>query len=350
MADSITRARKVVLGAGLALAGFVAFAPSTDAGIVVLKNGEVLVGRIRPDEDTQDELIMRWPYKQHTESGHVNVPKFRIRWYSRDADEPTDEYWEKYENEQIDSAWLPNLERWRIRKKSESEMNEAPIIEMFDTPRGKLSPVPVTTRDFEIRKPDGWTSSTEDGITIFVSDQPGADGYKARIHVFSVPSLQVESTERQVEEIQRQVGRLGQMPGNKFDVRELKRIRPVRGGFDQEMLTATSVSGRSVLALRLVAFRNKRTYFFSAYADERDYGNFEILFKACERSLVILEDQRAEGAKPGGAAPGGAAPGGTAPGGTAPGGAAPGGGTPGGGTPGNAPGATAPGGGTEAPR
>lgn len=286
----------IVLGAGLAVAGLLVLTPSSEAGIVVLKNGEVLVGRIRPDEDTQDELIMRWPYKDRAERGEIKLPKFRIRWYDRDADEPTDAYWEKYENEVIDSQWLPMLERWRIRKRAESEVPDVPILEGFDSPRGKLSPVPVQTRDFEIRKPDGWTSATEDGITIFVSDQAGADGYRARVHVFSVPSLQRESTERQVEWVQREIGRLGGGAGNKFDVREMKRLKPVRGGFDQELLTATTRAERTVFCLRQVSFRDKRTYFFSAYADERDYSGLEILFKACMRSLVILEDQRAQAA------------------------------------------------------
>lgn len=288
------KANTIVLGVGLAVAGLLVLTAPSEAGVVVLKNGEVLVGRIRPDEDTQDELIMRWPYKERTERGEIKLPKFRIRWYDREADEPTDAYWEKYENEVIDSQWLPALERWRIRKRAESEVPDVPILEGFDSPRGRLSPVPVQTRDFEIRKPDGWTSATEDGITIFVSDQAGADGYRARVHVFSVPSLQRESTERQVEWVQREIGRLGVGAGNKFDVREMKRLKPVRGGFDQELLTATTRAERTVFCLRQVSFRDKRTYFFSAYADERDYSGLEILFKACMRSLVILEDQRAQ--------------------------------------------------------
>lgn len=289
-----------LLAGGLAVAALLGLAQPAEAGIVILKNGEVLVGRIRADEDTQDELIMRWPYKERTESGHIKLPKFRIRWYDRDVDEPSDAYWEKYENDVIDAAWLPLLEKWRIRKRAESEQPDVAILEGFDSPRGKLSPVPVQTGHFEIRKPDGWTSATEDGITIFVSDQAGADGYRARIHVFSVPSLQRESAERQVDWMQREIGRLGAGAGNKFDVREMKRLKPVRGGFDQELLTATTRAERTVFCLRQVSFRDKRTYFFCAYADERDYSGLEILFKACMRSLTILEDQRAQAAAPSG--------------------------------------------------
>lgn len=288
--------KQSVIGFGLGMFALVAIATPSQAGVVVLKNGEVLVGRIRADEDTQDELILRWPYKERTERGEIRLPKFRVRWYDREADEPTDEYWAKHENDIIDANWLPVLERWRIRKRAESEVPDVPILEGFDSPRGKLSPVPVQTADFSIRKPDGWTSSTEDGITIFVSDQPGADGYRARVHVFAVPSLQRESTERQVEWMQREIGRLGVGTGNKFDIREMKRLKPVRGGFDQEMLTNTTRAERQVLCLRQMSFREKRTYVFSAYADDRDYGQLEILFKACMRSLVILEDERAAGA------------------------------------------------------
>lgn len=285
--------KQTVSGIGLSVLAVLTMTQEAQAGIVVLKNGEVLVGRIRADEDTQDELIMRWPYKLRTERGEITLPKYRLRWYDREADEPTDEYWEKHENDIIDANWIPALERWRVRKRAESEVPDVPIMDGFDSPRGKLSPVPVQTADFSIRKPDGWTSSTEDQITIFISDQPGADGYRPRVHVFAVPSLQRESAERQVEWMQREIGRLGVGAGNKFEIRELKRLKPVRGGFDQEMLTTTTRAERQVLCLRQVSFRDKRTYLFSAYADERDYGQLEILFKACMRTLVILEDERA---------------------------------------------------------
>lgn len=304
-----------LLAGGLALAALMGLARPCEAGVVVLKNGEVLVGRIRADEDTQDELIMRWPYKERKDSGHIKLPKFRIRWYDREADEPTDAYWEKFENEPIDSAWLPHLEKWRIRKRAEQEQPDVTILEGFDSPRGKLSPVPVQTGHFEIRKPDGWTSATEDGITIFVSDQPGADGYRPRIHVFSVPSLPSESAELQLNWVQREIGRLGGGAGNKFDVREMKRLKPVRGGWDHEMLTATTRADRTVFCLRQMSIRDKRTYFFCAYADERDYSGLEILFKACMRSLTILEDQRAQttGAGPGAPSGGPATPASPAP-------------------------------------
>ncbi|MCO5165777.1 MAG: hypothetical protein M9894_05340 [Planctomycetes bacterium] len=297
------RARLSISAALVAAAVFAAAAPS-EAGVIVLKNGEVLIGRIRADEDTQEELIMRWPYKERTDRGEIKIPKFRIRWYDRDADEPTDAYWEKYENENIDSKWMPSLEKWRIRRRSQTEGHDVLVFEGFDSPRGKLSPVPVQTSDFEIRKPDGWTSANEDGIIIFVSDQAGIDGYRARIHVFAVPSLPKESTEKQVEWVQREIARLGQGSGNKFEVRESGRLKPARGGFDQELLTSTTRGERTVFSLRQVSFRDKKTYFFSAYADERDFSGLEILFKACMRSLQIHEDQRAQpGSSPPGATP-----------------------------------------------
>ncbi len=313
-----TKIAFVALGAA-ALVG--TLTEPADAGVVVLKNGEVLVGRIRPDEDTPDELTMRWPYKDRTERGEIKLPKYRVRWYDRDADEPTDEYWEKYENEVIDSQWLPALERWRIRKRNDAETTEVPIIEPFDTPKGKLSPVAMQTRDFEIKKPDGWTSTTEDGIMVFVSDQPGADGFRPRIHVFAGPRLS-GSVEPQIELVRREIARLAGATGT-FETREMKRLKPVRGGFDQEMLTVTKRGERAVFGLRQISFRDKHTYMFSAYADERDYAGLEILFKACMRTLVFFEDQKpAPGATPpGGAAPPGGAPapgGATSPGGTPP--------------------------------
>lgn len=287
----------------LALASaLVLCAPAAEAGIVVLKNGEVFVGKIKPEEDTQDELVIRWPYEKdplQTERGEMKIPKFRIRWYDREADEPTDEYWTKHESDEIDNRWMPFLERWRIRKRAEQELPEVPIFDGFDSPQGKLAPVPVTTKDFVVRKPEGWSSATEDGITIFVSDRPGADGFRPRIHVFSGPVLGGGLlAEQKIELIKGEFSRLAQ--DGKFEVREMKRLRNVRGGSDQEMLTATPRAGRSVLSLRQVSFRDKRTYFFEAFADERDYGQLEILFKACMRSLQIGEDAEQKPAAPGG--------------------------------------------------
>jgi hypothetical protein len=278
----------------LVFAGLLALlAAPAHAGVVVLKNGEVLIGRIKAEEDTQDDLVIRWPFDKdpmRTERGEMRIPKFRIRWYDRDADVPNDAYWELHENDPIDNRWLPLLEKWRLRKKQEQELpTDVPIINPFDSPQGKLAPVPVQTKDFIIRKPEGWTSTTEDGITIFVCNTPGADGFRARIHIFSAPAIG-GLVDDKINIVKEEFSRLA--AEGKFDVKEMKRPKTVRGGTDVEMFTATPRPGRMVWALRQVSFRDKRTYFFTAYADERDYSQHEILFKACMRSLELTEDAK----------------------------------------------------------
>lgn len=281
------RARAFAAAAGLGVA--VAATPSL-GGVVVLKNGEVFVGRVPADQDTQESLVVRWPYKERTDRGEMTIPKFRIRWYDRDADKPTDAYWKQFENDQIDSAWHPERERWRMRQRTEEDDTNYLPLDAFDQPRGTLSPVPVVTRDFQIRKPDKWTSRTEDGITIFESDQPGVDGFRPRIHIYSVPSVP-GSVEPQIGWLRGVYTRFT-ANGKLDDTRgDMGRLKPVKKGFDQEMLTVIPRKDSSVFVLRMVAFREKRTCVFNAYADERDYSGLEILFKNCMRTLALSEDE-----------------------------------------------------------
>lgn len=79
-------------------------------GIVVLKNGEVMVGRV---EEGPNEVVVRWPYGARTQPGEMSVPKTRIRWFSRQTDSLPDAYWTQFGDEPIDSAWHPARDRWR---------------------------------------------------------------------------------------------------------------------------------------------------------------------------------------------------------------------------------------------
>lgn len=274
------------LGAGLLLS-----AAPAQAGIVVLKNGEVFVGRIRPDEVSQENIVVRWPYKTEQDPGgrgFMIIPVFRVRWYSTEADEPTDEYWEQYENEKIDQRFLPHLERWRLRKKSADQYVDVPILIEPEGPRSKLSPIPVQGRDFELRKPDGWTTRTDGEITIIESNMVGTDDYRPQIHVFATDSL-VGSATDQIQWIEKEIKA---QATDGFDVKEMKRLHQVKGGQDQEFLTSSKRGARTIYAQRRISFRTKKTYFFTAYAHEKDYDAYGILFEQCAKSLVIREDQQ----------------------------------------------------------
>lgn len=295
-----------------------------EAGIVVLKNGEVFVGRVRKEEVSEENIVVRWPYKSEVDPdpnkrGFINIPRFRVRWYDIEGDEPSDAYWEEYENEKIDQRFLPHLERWRLRKKTAEQYVDVPVLIEAEGPRSKLSPIPVPGRDFELKKPDGWTTRTDGDITIIESNLVGADDYRPQIHVYAVEAVTSAATD-QLPWIEAE---LKAMASEGFEVKEMNRLLPVKGGFDQEMLTASQRAGRTIYAKRRISFRNKKTYFFSAFAHQKDYDDYGILFEQCMASLVIKEDLKGgEGA----AAPGGATPPGGSPQPPAPGQGAPPGG------------------------
>lgn len=85
-------------------------ANGSGGGIVVLKNGEVMIGRV---EERPNEVVVRWPYGERTQPGEMSVPKTRIRWFSRETDSLPDAYWTQFADEPIDSAWHPARDHWR---------------------------------------------------------------------------------------------------------------------------------------------------------------------------------------------------------------------------------------------
>ena len=284
----------VILG-GL-LANLWVLPTPAEAGIVVLKNGEVIVGRIRVEEDDREKLIVRWPYLERTERGHVEIPHFRIRWYDRDADEPTDEFWQMYSDQRfpLDNRWNPLFEKWQLRQQSHDDMLHVPVILDDGSSAVALALIPHKTTHFEIQKPEGWSKRVEDGIMIFESDSSGIDGFKARIHVFAVDSVQETTYDDQAKWIETEVRRIA--PSRKdFDMRESDSPNVVTGGCDMRSVTSTTVAGRTVFALRDVRFRVKRTYFFTAYAHESEFNRLKKLFQASASSLKILEDEAGGG-------------------------------------------------------
>ena len=284
-----------ILAAALAL-GLLQTCEPVYAGVVIYKNGNVEIGRIRSGDVKEEEVTVRWPYKSRTDRGKLKIPRFRIRWFSTEEDQPNDEYWEKYQDVEeypIDPRYLPPLERWKLRNKAE-EANPGDFVVMDDPLRNsrslKLSHIPVENETFRIQKPEGWSSSVDEEITIFLSDKPGADGFRARIHVFSVESA-IGLDEDQVKWVEDEIARLADGAGE-FKVTEKKNLRAKKTGTDQDMVTRTVRKKIAVMAMRKFSFRRKRSYFFAAYAHEQDYNRLESLFQACKDSMEIFEDQR----------------------------------------------------------
>src|SRR5690606_32348480 len=94
-----------------------------------------LVGRIREAEVNKEMITIRWPYKDRTEKGHQQVERYRVRWVHVEADAPSDEYWEQYndlERFPIDDRYHGLLERWKLRKRVQQEdLGDIMVIDPF---------------------------------------------------------------------------------------------------------------------------------------------------------------------------------------------------------------------------
>jgi len=69
------------------------YARASDGGIVILKSGQVLVGRLAISDRA---ITVRWPYKDQLFNGEMNVPREAIRWFRTGYDAPTQEYWQEF--------------------------------------------------------------------------------------------------------------------------------------------------------------------------------------------------------------------------------------------------------------
>lgn len=100
-------------------------AASAQAGVVVFKNGKVVVGKIPVETDTPEKLVIQKPVPlQKDERGEMEVLKADIRWYDREADAPTTAYWEKHADEPIADEWAAARERWKNQQATEAELKK----------------------------------------------------------------------------------------------------------------------------------------------------------------------------------------------------------------------------------
>ena len=69
------------------------YARASDGGIVILKSGQVLVGRLAISDRA---ITVRWPYKEQLYGGELTVPRDAVRWFKTGSDAPTQEYWQEF--------------------------------------------------------------------------------------------------------------------------------------------------------------------------------------------------------------------------------------------------------------
>lgn len=114
-----------ILHLALALVAVLLISSPASAGVIVLKNGKVLIGDFS-DEDVSEEEI-----KLHPIPGKKNVlkvPRHKIRWFSTEGKEPSDEYWKQFLESKIDGDWEPQRVRYRQRQKD--KVDEVPAAEV----------------------------------------------------------------------------------------------------------------------------------------------------------------------------------------------------------------------------
>ena len=263
----------------IALCGF-GLAAHSEAGIVVLKNGEVFVGKIRGDDVNLRSIVLHGVRGQ---DGRFAVPQHRVRWYDADANVLTSEYFEQHLNDSLlGSSWIAAREKW-IEERNREPL---PPIE-YVVPDPLLETIPSTGYGFNVCKPYGWNATVQNGILVFKSPRAQASGFSPRIHVFSVASVDSDRSD-QVDWIRAELERVSG-PAH-FQILELNRLRQVAQGENQRLVTETHLEERKVLAVREVLFRNGRTYFFAGYADARDFTGLRDLMELSLDSLSLSAD------------------------------------------------------------
>lgn len=273
-----------------------------EAGVIVLHNGKVFVGRIRPEEDGKRQVTMRWPYKQQTQRGkqvfeHGQLPH-NIRWHRRndangeEYDQPNDEYWEKFgdlEKYPLDQRYLELYEQWKLRQERRAATFDPVMI--LDDPMSKgprLAAVPEESNPlFKINRPEGWSASVEDEITIFKASE-GLEGYLPRIHVFAGPRLKGRA-DAIVGMFEEQMSKAADPGTWKITDRPSPRTRG--SGYDYAFTSQSTVRGRNVVAMRKIFIREKHIYFVVAYCHEKEFPELRGLFTRCSESMEIAEDQ-----------------------------------------------------------
>jgi hypothetical protein len=245
-------------------------AGSAEAGIVILQNkGQVIVGRIEEDDVKGTTITVHSPRTKEDGSplpGVQTFSKSEIRWFDRDADHPTDAYFEKFLDEPLDLHWQQYREDYIERKKF------VPPVPSGDSPSviSRLSPIALVRRlafhEVAIRKPLGWSVTESGGILMAVSD----DG-RARIHVYGSDLGGDHALDVAHAALERLGARFASEKKTETGV---------------EWVTEMPHRGHTVRAFRKIVQTAASTAFAVAYVEDRDMDTLEPLVRA---SLATFE-------------------------------------------------------------
>jgi hypothetical protein len=289
---------KTILAASLQvfiIGAFVAgHAAPAEAGIVITREGKVIIGRVVKEEVTKEGVRVHWPYKERRERGTAFFQMNIIRWFDPDLDEPSAQYWEEHANEAIDAQFLPLRDRYLDSKSRKMDPNMKIFLDTYlrEGSKVRLSPISIPFKmgnaEITIRKPEGWQRQDADGILMLVSDTKGEEGVVPRIHVFSVPRIENAQFSECRDFLKAD---LLECSGGAEAVEfkeEDQQPKNVKGGADWNVTTVVRKQGQKpITTLRHMAIRDNRIYFYSAYCHERDFEKLGIFFRACLQSLTI---------------------------------------------------------------
>jgi hypothetical protein len=283
-----------------AAAGLVALAllPAAvcEAGIVVLKRGDVIVGKVKADQPRGGVVHMTWPYGSRLGSGHMEFKEEEVRWCDPTSDVLGDAYFERHLEDNLRGAvWMRMREEYLIRKCPTQVGTDVGI--PVPTPKISLDPLDVNAlpgEGFTIRKPRGWGSRVLSKEQILILEAPvnSSRGFRPRVHAFAVQGV-THTPKEQVDWIE---GELRELRSATRGLAGFRLLGPVRlktlkaGSAEAHLRTETKLEKRNIVAVRRIAFRSGRTVVVAGYVDERDLPAFESLLEACLESMTVLTD------------------------------------------------------------
>ncbi|MBL4845738.1 MAG: hypothetical protein JKY65_09440 [Planctomycetes bacterium] len=274
------------LGFGAALLGLLIGTCVAEAGVVVLKNGHVIVGRVSTPADSTD-IQVSWPYGSQRKRGKIVIKAEDMRWHDATVDVLSDDYFDRFEKEPLVGAlWLRMLEEYRIRKEQAKADWDTPLV----LPKS-LDPLEFPAAQgpgFKLRKPRGWSASIQDKILVFEAPKEGGRGFRPRIHAFVVAGV-ADSPKTQVKWVQAELGRIRAATAGRAEFQLLGSVQLGSGTLSNstqaQFESETRHKDRRVRAIRRLVFRSGKTYVLCAYADAPDFDAHRGLFESCLDSL-----------------------------------------------------------------
>lgn len=278
---------RLSLALGAALLGLLIGTCVAEAGVVVLNNGHVLVGKVKPQPGSSD-LVVSWPYGSQRKRGEIRLSGEDVRWHDASLDVLSDAYFDRYEKEPLVGAvWLRQLEEYRIRKERAKPGDWDPPLVL---PKS-LDPLEFPAAEgpgLKLRKPRGWNASIQDKILVFQAPEDRARGFRPRIHAFVVAGVE-DSPETQVEWVKAELSRLRSATAGLAEFEIMGQVRLRKGTLadstQAQFESETRHDQRHVRAIRRLVFRGDKTYVLVAYADAPDFETHRGLFQACLDSL-----------------------------------------------------------------